>query len=224
MKLQKNPFIYIGLLSVLLSFYAFYGLFIASLNLENARAQIRAPNMSQEFPSEQLSLVLHDASEKPFPFLARMLPAERARYSRASLQSYTPGDFVEVDVHQLYHQLLSIKPSWPYYYSGLVQSSSLSGKVDEQYIRRSMRFGRHERLVVKSLSEVLFYQWSLMTESMQNEMLDHLIIQNDVLLSEIVKISARFAKIYPLCDFIYEKKQVEYAACKDQYWQPLKDA
>ena len=122
-----------------------------------------------------------------------------------------------------YHSLLKSRPTWPYYYSGLAQIDSMSNDSVINNLTKAIQYGAHERKVVKSVAEILFFNWEKIEENDKSRILDYLYRQNESLISDIVAISAKFAKIYVFCDYIYEKKHVEYATCKQQYWQPLSD-
>ncbi len=86
-----------------------------------------------------------------------------------------------------------------------------------------MNYGKHEKQVVYSLAEMLFYGWEKIDEIDRVAILEYLIDQEESVISRTIGISAKFAKIYQYCDYIFEKKHVEYAACKRNYWQPLSD-
>jgi len=198
--------------------------FQSSLKLEGAKALLRSQYgdevwQIQDF--EQFTSEINGGSLHPLSLSIN--PAELELYLRSFLRKRILGSVTKDNFGRYYKLLLEIKPTWPYYYSGLAQLSVLYGKADEVNIDNAWYFGKHEQQVVKSLAEVIFYGWNGLKKNNKNRYLSYLINQNEVLVSAVVNVSAKFAKIYVLCDFIYERKQVEYAACKSQYWQPLKE-
>jgi hypothetical protein len=146
-------------------------------------------------------------------------PSEIELYLRAELLD---NKFKNTDkLINLYQILLSTKPTWPYYYSGLAQvdfSDDVFGQVN---IEKAMKFGLHERKVIKSVAEILFHHWDKVDLIFKNKVLNYLSNQKSWSISEVVQVSSRFSRVYEYCDFLYEKKKVEYAPCKRQYWQPL---
>lgn len=148
-----------------------------------------------------------------------LVSASALRSELIKINSLRQEDFERIRGE--YQGLLSKKPTWPYYFSGIAQLSGFDKEISVEEIQKAMRFGSHERKVVYSLAEVLFYRWDKISEVDRSALLGYLSNQADPIISKVVEISAKFARIYEYCDFLYEKKHVEYAACKRQYWQPL---
>ena len=121
----------------------------------------------------------------------------------------------------LYQLLLESRPTWPYFYSGLAQVDQVNKQLQFTHINKAMSFGAHERKVVNSLAEILFYNWDSLEVMSRNRILDYLSNQPSWSIAQSINISAKFSRVYEYCDFLYEKKQVEYATCKHHYWQPL---
>ena len=121
----------------------------------------------------------------------------------------------------LYQLLLESRPTWPYFYSGLAQVDQVNKQLQFTHINKAMSFGAHERKVVNSLAEILFYNWDSLELMSRNRILDYLSNQPSWSIAQSINISAKFSRVYEYCDFLYEKKQVEYATCKRHYWQPL---
>lgn len=146
-------------------------------------------------------------------------PAEIELYLRAQL-FYNEMDKLQ---HQSdsYQLLLASKPTWPYFYSGLAQIDLTNKEFHTYYIDKAIKYGAHERKVINSLAEVLFYSWDRIEKETRIKILDYLAKQTDSSIAQSVNISAKFSRIYEYCDFLYDKKQVEYASCKRHYWQPL---
>jgi hypothetical protein len=146
-------------------------------------------------------------------------PAEIELYLRAELFSHKLEN--SDDLIKLYQILLSTKPTWPYYYSGLAQIDLTDKLFRQENVNKAVHYGVHERKVMQSLAEVLFYNWDNIEEDEKNILLEYLSNQKLRSIAQVVNISAKFSRVYEYCDFLYEKKRVEYAPCKRQYWQPL---
>ncbi|MFK8011914.1 MAG: hypothetical protein AB8B80_07745 [Marinicellaceae bacterium] len=125
------------------------------------------------------------------------------------------------EISRFYRKLLKTKPSWPYYFSGLVKVDNIDKVVNMKNVKYAIKYGEFERQVATSIAEMVFSRWSLIDNTEKMGILNYLISQHETLLSRLINVSAKFAKIFEFCDFIYEEKQVEYAACKQNYWQPL---
>jgi hypothetical protein len=142
------------------------------------------------------------------------------RFDLLDAASLSPKQIAEYK--KAYQQLLATRPTWPYYYSGLVQLSMLNQSLREEVLNNTMSYGKHENKVITSLAETLFYHWNQLNKMQRKSLLDYLSNQSDSTIARVVEISAKFARVFEYCDFLYDKKRVEYAACKRQYWQPLK--
>ncbi len=201
--------------TVCLYFYA--TIFASNIYFEDNRAVVNTISNGEDATKH-----LQIPSQKDSYFYDSYLqdPANLELYIRASLLNKIKKP---EELKLLYQRLLKTRPSWPYYYSGLAQVDSLSGQLKQSDVAGSIKYGKHERQVVYSLAEVLFYGWNKIDEMDRKVVLDYLIGQQEVVISRTIAISVKFAKIYQYCDYIFEKKHVEYAACKRNYWQPLSD-
>jgi hypothetical protein len=151
-------------------------------------------------------------------------PQETELYLRAHLlEGSQQSDANYNALKIIYNDLLKTRPTWPYLYSGLLQIDQLQGKEDAQHLKSAIAYGKHETKVIKSLAEILFYNWDVLDKSLKNQLIDMLSEQAEGRISTIVNIAAKFSRVFEYCDLLYEKKHVEYAACKSQYWQPLSD-
>lgn len=215
MKQKVYSSVVILFFTVCLYFYA--NIFNSSLYFEDNRAivnvientlvplkQLQQPNMEDSF--------FYDTYIQD--------PANLDLFIRASL---LVSNKKNKELALMYQRLLKTRPTWPYYYSGLVQINQFSGQINHSDIVRSIKYGMYERQVVYSLAEILFYGWKDIEKNDRLTILGYLIGQQESVISRTINISAKFAKIYQYCDFIFEKKHVEYAACKRNYWQPLSD-
>lgn len=199
------------------SLYLFSTLFNSSLLFEDNRSILNAQQIDPD-----LTISLKEPSLKDSFFYDTYIqnPAILELYLRASILS---SDKDTEELKLLYKRLLKTRPSWPYYFSGLAQVNQLSDFYNSSDINAAIQYGKYERKVALSFAEILFYGWDGVKKKDQLLILNYLIGQQESTISRSINISAKFAKIYQYCDFIYEKKHVEYAACKQNYWQPLSD-
>lgn len=198
----------------------FYGIiFTSSLRYENNKSLFNAKYFNHR---DDIVIDLERGASLHSGFLSSYVrnPAELELKLRADLMGSDESRVI-ADHSVYYQELLKRRPSWPYYFSGLMQSEFANKHYSEHAIKKAMYYGPHEKQVVLSLAELLFFYWEDISDNLKNEMMAYLMNQSDILNSIVVKISAKFAKIYQYCDFIYDKKHVEYAACKQQYWKPL---
>ena len=216
MKKQK---IYSCLVLVVFScfFYLFFMMFKSSLLFESNRAIISVKDSlvgsSLDIDRPQLGgSYLHETYIQD--------PANVEMYLRASL--FNVGNKSE-ELISTYEQLLMRRPSWPYYFSGMAHVSQLSKVNSVNYINSAMKYGKYERSVINSLAEIVFHDWDMIEESARLVILNHLSRQQEGVISLTINISAKFAKLYQYCDFLYEINHVEYAACKRNYWEPLSE-
>ena len=121
----------------------------------------------------------------------------------------------------LYKTLLSRRPSWPYYYSGLSLLGLVDKNLDIKSIEKSLEYGKHENKVVKSMAQLLFSQWEVIDDGLKKSLLEVLSEQNINILNSVVNVSSRLSRVYEFCDYLYEKYKIENRSCKSNYWQPL---
>ncbi|VAW46533.1 hypothetical protein MNBD_GAMMA03-1254 [hydrothermal vent metagenome] len=194
---------------------------VSSLRFENNKALFNATYFKQQIQSP-LNLKEPIVSQSYIYQTYIQNPAEVELYLRSRLLDSINGTLIDtLELQYLYTTLLKTRPSWPYYYSGIAQVQQLTKNLNSKYISDAIKYGAHEQKVIKSLAEILFYNWNNFTKNSRLEVLQYLANQPDNIIAGIVTISAKFAKIYQYCDFLYEEKHVEYPACKQQYWQPL---
>ncbi len=123
----------------------------------------------------------------------------------------------------IYVNLLNTKPTWPYYYSGLLQLDAKQGEIDSYNVAMISKYGRHEVNVIKSLAEVLFVNWQRFDYATRRLIMNVLSKQNKQLLGVIISSSTKFARLYEFCDFLFEKSHKSELDCLRNYWQPLSD-
>ncbi len=222
--IRENIFAWVSVIVVSWSLYQFFQMFQSSLRLENKKAIFRLSDDHRQWEDLDLSVLSKHGYNNGVlhPLFISITPAEIELHLRYHLLNHDSQNYLRRDIGDFYQKLLKVRPTWPYYYSGLSQLAMLYGEVDESSLKVSSQYGYHEVKVVKSNAEVLFNSWNKLQKNTREQLLSQLTNQNVSLITSVVNISAKFAKIYHICDFIYEKKQVEYPACKDQYWQPLK--
>jgi len=197
--------------------FLFSSLYQSSLSFEDLRVIV---NDQDNETSVSLELVKPSEQESYFYDTYIQNPATLELYLRASMINSKKNN---TEKTLFYKRLLKTRPSWPYYFSGLAQVNHMSGQFDSNIINSIIHYGKYERKVVLSLAEILFHNWERIENKYRELILSHISEQQDYIISQTVNISSKFAKIYEYCDFIYEKKHVEYAACKQNYWQPLSD-
>ena len=184
---------------------------------------------------EEMRALVNDKDKESGVSLVSMQPAEEVSYffdtyiqNPATLELYLKSSIVNSEknnnnVGLMYKRLLRTRPTWPYYYSGLAQYNQILDQFIPEIIYKTIKYGKHEKKVVHSLAEILFHNWKLIKTKDRELIMSHFLGQQDKIISQTVSISSKFAKFYEYCDFIYEKKHVEYAACTGNYWQPLSD-
>ena len=220
--MQKTVYSIVVLVITILCMYLYYIIFSSSLSLENNKALFNRIHLDDKIRSSFVLKIIEINKSQYFDTIS-INPGEIELFLRAQLIENTASSQLDNTVWWDYGFLLKKRPTWPYFWSGLVQSRMQRGIVDEVNLRNAVKFGPHELKVIKSLAEILFYSWEKIQKESRLMLLNYLTEQNKTVIAKVVSISAKFAKIYVYCDFIYEKKHVEYAACKDQYWQPLDD-
>lgn len=217
---KKNVMLYLSLVFFLWGLYSFVQLYRSSVQLENKKALFQLDNDRDGHVF--FDFLRKEDYDSMHPLLVSTSPAEIDLHLRYYLLNHESQSYLINELDDFYKMLIGVRPSWPYYYSGMAQLAMLYDQVDELSLMSLNQYGYHETKVVESLSEILFYSWNNLQIETRQQLLTQLIDQKESLITSVVNISAKFAKIYHICDFIYEKKQVEYPACKDQYWQPLK--
>lgn len=219
--MYQKTYSFIVIVGTIICLYLYSTIYFSSLRFENNKALINS-SIEMEglvgYPrlSDQVDV---NASWFSKHFIQN--PDEKEQYLRLELlRGKSERDHL-LEMKKVYQALLDGRPSWPYYYSGLLQIDNLLNEINGDNIDNAIKFGVHEALVAESLAEILFYKWDLLGLTIKNDMLAYLMDQSESRASGIINISAKFSRIYEYCDFIYEKKHVEYAACKGHYWQPL---
>lgn len=200
--------------------YLYVIVYNSSLRFENNKALFYSNNFKKE-SINSLSLKQPVNGESYLSHVFVRNPLEVELYLRSRLFDSAHDAVNQPELNSLYQSLLKYRPTWPYYHTGLSQVRQLNHGDYGVSLESAINFGPHEKKVAKSVSEILFYNWNTIEEKTKLMILEYLMRQADHVIGSIVKISAKFAKVYEYCDYIYERKRVEYAACKDEYWQPL---
>ena len=215
--------------SLLVVFFAFVCLylysviFFSSLRYESNHTLFNLKYI-QNKPSIELNLSEPVYQVSGFSQMFLSNPQETELYLRANLLDGNQQSGKQLDkLETIYKDLLNTRPSWPYLYSGLLQVNQLRGTADASYLINAIAYGKHETKVIKSLAEILFHKWDVLDKPFKNELLSMLSEQTEARISTVVNIAAKFSRVFEYCDLLYEKKHVEYATCKSQYWQPLSD-
>ena len=141
----------------------------------------------------------------------------RVKLILLSLKNSTELDSIKNN----YLELLKIKPTWPYFYSGLLQVNQIAENDDLSFIEESMRFGPHETKIIKSLAEVLFYRWRDVDGSKKLLLLNYLTEQSNHNVSNSIKVASKFGQVNTICDYLFEKYAEKNAVCLKNYWKPL---
>ncbi len=222
MGIQKKIVSLLVVLAALVCFYFYVSIFSSAIRFENNKALL---NQGYFLGSKNESMLLKWVPTANTLWLHRAVlnnPAETELYLRSKLMDYKDLSQKSItELKDMYELLIQYRPTWPYYFSGILQLSMVDLSLDVAQLDLALKYGKHERKVIKSLAEVLFYNWNILENNQRNELLEYLSEQTDSSIAAVVNISAKFARIYEYCDFLYDKKQVEYSACKNQYWQPL---
>ncbi len=215
--MRKNlalPLVYLVLIGflVLLIF-----LFRSSLNYEASRVEYRLgeQNVGNALPNiKDLTLSSYvNKSPHEVELLVRVLLStskmESLRYSKK--------------LNDAYLNLLKIRPTWPYYYSGLAQIKKIEQNDFNPSVKKAIMLAPFERKVIESISQLLFSNWESIDSVMKKKMLVYLSGQDDAMIERLVGTALRFARLFEFCDYLYEAKLTEYKACKREFWQPLMD-
>ena len=221
MDISKKIISALVLLGAVSCLYFYSLIFFSSIRFEHNKALV-----NQDLSETSIDALLTDAipTDDTYWFAKTIIrnPVETELFLRAKLLASQLLSFDNVlELKTLYAELLEGKPTWPYYFSGILQLSMVDSSSDINLIESAVKYGPHEKKVIISLAEVLFYHWDNLNKVQRDSLLNYLSNQSEATIAKVVMISAKFARIYEYCDFLYDKKQVEYAACKRQYWQPL---
>ncbi|MCF6319217.1 MAG: hypothetical protein L3J83_08065 [Proteobacteria bacterium] len=227
MATQKKIISMAVVLGAMVCCYLYASIFSSAIRFENNKALF---NQSYFSDSKNESVLLSQVPSSSDSWLQKVIlhnPAETELYLRSALLDYQELSSKNIsELIEMYNLLIKIRPTWAYYFSGKAQLAMVAmvdQPFDGEQLKAAVKYGKHERKVVESLAEVLFYNWNKLQKKEKNELLTYLSDQTDSSIARVVNISAKFARIYEYCDFLYDKKRVEYAACKNQYWQPLSD-
>ena len=156
--MQKTIYSIVVLVMTMLSMYLYYIIFTSSLRLENNKALFNHPHLDGNVRSS-FALKVMEINESSLFDTISINPAEIELFLRAQLIENTVNTEVGNNIWSYYEFLLKKRPTWPYFYSGLVQFGVKGGVVDEDSLRNAVKFGPHEVKVIKSLAEILFYNW-----------------------------------------------------------------
>lgn len=202
-------------------FLVYLAVLVSSMRFENNKYEF---NYSVLKNSQDNAIVLSffESFKNSLTHYILQNPSESELLLRAQLIVSDGMNKQELAAMELsYLGLLAKRPTWPYYYSGLLRVQMFDFSLNFKTIRQAITYGAFEFKVAKSMAELLFYKWDYFSKDQQNSLLAYLSSQPRVTKTQIVAISAKFAKIYEYCDYIYEEKQLEYSPCKKYYWEPL---
>ena len=127
------------------------------------------------------------------------------------------------EINETYLSLLKIRPSWPYYYSGLAQIKKIEQNDFNPSVNKAIMLAPFERKVVESISQLLFSGWESIDSVMKKKMLMYLSGQDRAVIEKLIGTALRFARLFEFCDYLYDNNRIEYQACKREFWQPLMD-
>lgn len=221
--MQKKVYSMLVVLFAFVCMYLYSVIFFSSLRYESKHTLF---NLKYIKNKKSVLLDLHEPkyTKSGFSQMFFSNPQETELYLRVELlEASHHTDEALRKLKAIYKDLLNTRPSWPYLYSGLLQVDQLLGEEQAQHLKSAIVYGKHETKVIKSLAEILFYNWDVLDKSLKNQLIMMLSEQSEGRISTIVNIAAKFSRVFEYCDLLYEKKHVEYAACKSQYWQPLTD-
>lgn len=213
-KIGLSLFLYIcGLLTLCLLFAL---LFNSSLSYESRRVEFNAiiAAKQNELPKREAYYSLNSYLIKNPTESELMIRAYLSNPKRFFLK---PG-FEPVYV---YENLLKIRPSWPYYFSGIAQIKKNEKNDFIPSLKKAIMLAPFERKVALSVSQLLFSNWDSVNSADKRYVLRYLAKQNDVMLNAIVESALRFARMFEFCDFLYEQNQKENSVCLREYWRPL---
>jgi len=224
MDVQKKVISLVVVLIAMVCFYLYVLILSSAIRFEDNKALLSQGYFSAIKNNDQLFQSVPAYTDSWLNTAILHNPAETELYLRSELlknEKISQKNIIELK--KLYNMLIQSKPTWPYYFSGIVQLSMINKSLDVHQLELTMKYGKHEKKTIKSMAEVLFYNWTRLDAMQRNALLTYLSEQTDSSIARVVDISVKFARLYEYCDFIYNKKQVEYAACKSQYWQPLSE-
>jgi hypothetical protein len=193
-------------------------MFRSSLNYEASRVEYRlgSQNVKKLLPNDSDLKLSSFVSESPNQVELYI----RVFLSFSKSESYKNSE----NLSDAYFNLLKIRPSWPYYYSGLAQIKKIEQNDFNPSINKAIMLAPFERKVVESVSQLLFSNWESIDSVMKKKMLVYLSSQSRVVIERLISTSLRFARLFEFCDYLYESKRIEYQTCKLEFWQPLMDS
>ncbi len=208
-------FVYLILLLFLVLFVL---MFQSSLSYEASRVDYR-------LGSDSVKNSLPDSRKLKFISFVSVNPNQIELYIRAFLSISKSESLKNSEkLSDAYFSLLKIRPSWPYYYSGLAQIKKIEQNDFNPSANKAIMLAPFERKVVLSVSQLLFSNWESIDSVMKKKMLVYLSSQNDVVIERLVGSALMFARLFEFCDYLYENNRVEYQTCKREFWQPLMDS
>ncbi len=208
-------FVYLILLLFLVLFVL---MFQSSLSYEASRVDYRLGSDSvKKLPPESRKLKL--------PSFVSVNPNQIELYIRAFLSISKSESLKNSEkLSDAYFSLLKIRPSWPYYYSGLAQIKKIEQNDFTPSVNKAIMLAPFERKVVLNVSQLLFSTWESIDSVMKKKMLVYLSSQDDVVIERLVGSALMFARLFEFCDYLYENKRVEYRTCQREFWRPLMDS
>ena len=199
--------------------FFYYSIFKSALLLEDFRVQFNAKYFKKQ---SDISLEGFQMSDSGWFASYVINPAMTELQLRANLLDSGSSEQL-INLTEEYLGLLSTRPSWPYYFSGMLQAEAIQTNNFSYIFDNAIRYGPHEKQVVSSIAESLFYNWDNLNKESKVIALNYLSNQSEFIKSLAIGISAKFARVYEFCDFLYDKTHVQSATCKINYWQPLAD-
>ncbi len=205
-------FVYVILLSFLVLMVL---MFKSSLNYEASRVEYR---LDTQNPKE----LLPNSADLEFSSYVSISPNQVELLTRVFLTVSKEKSFrYSESMADAYLNLLKIRPSWPYYYSGLAQIKKIEQNDFNPSINKAIMLAPFERKVVDSVSQLLFSEWESIDSVMKKKMLVYLSSQDNGKIEGLIGVALRFARLFEFCDYLYESKRKEFQACKREFWQPL---
>ncbi len=211
-----SRFVQLFVYSILLLFLVLFVLmFQSSLSYEVSRADYK-------LGSSGVKKSPPDIRELTFPSFVSVNPKQIELYIRAFLATSKLESLKNSEkLSDTYFSLLKIRPSWPYYFSGLAQIEKIKQNDFNPLVNKAIMLAPFERKVVMSVSQLLFSNWEGIDSVMKKKMLVYLSSQDEVVIEKLIGSALMFARLFEFCDYLYEINQVEYRTCKREFWQPL---
>ena len=207
------------IMGLMVCLYFYYSIFKSALLLEDFRVQFNS-----KYFKKQANISLESFQVKDSGWFASYVinPAMTELQLRADLLDSGSSEQL-INLTEEYLGLLSTRPSWPYYFSGMLQAEAIQSNNFSNNFDNAIKYGAYEKQVVFSIAESLFYNWDNLNKESKVIALNYLSNQSEFIKSLVIGISAKFARVYEFCDFLYDKTHVQSATCKNNYWQPLVD-